>query len=89
MTEWTDLIKLTTELAAEGGTAFSLLQNTHYISYTSHWPEYTQGGQRQSKDHPTIFTLSANNVSRFCMGYNAEKNQLQTSLWYLFNFKGE
>lgn len=57
-------------LAVDGWTAFSLLQNTHYISYTTHWLEYTLGGQRQSKNNPTIFTLPANAVSRCSVGYN-------------------
>lgn len=76
-------------LADDGGTAFSLLQNTHYISYSPHWPEHTLRGQRQSKDYPTIFILPANNVSRFCTGYNAERNQPRTSFCCTSKFKGE
>lgn len=69
MTERSDLIKLTTELGSWWWNSF--LPPPKHSLYIMH---YSQGGQRQSKNYPTIFTLSANNVSRFCSGYNAEKN---------------
>lgn len=55
------------------------------ISYTTHYPEYTQGGQRQTLSH------YFHSVCQQCVTIlYAEKNQLQTLFCYtVFNFKGE
>lgn len=65
---------------------FSPSSKTLTVSYTTHWFEHAQEGQRQSRNSSTIFPSSASNVSQLYTVYDAEENLVFLTEFHYFGW---